>query len=226
MLDLLKKNYAVLRNPKCRAVDAFKEAKRDAERGRQSWRPTRRDTLEHGDVIRVRDITGERKTLVIAILDDDDATPPWERSEGHGTVTEWTTRDKEPGERVLNQDGRAKRFYDFQGACALARKEWGLSPKHLEELEQRLGRKPTRREIAAQAAEQDFQFMQEWCNDSWRYIGVALFEMPRDGEYRDAQSFANSEPFAETTNHALWGIESCSEDYIQEVIRELAGEFC
>ena len=34
MNDLLKKNYFTLRNPKCRALDALKEAKRDAERGR------------------------------------------------------------------------------------------------------------------------------------------------------------------------------------------------
>lgn len=220
MQALLKQNYAIQRKRyNTNASEAFRLAKCDASRGRISyvWQANRK--LSHGDILRKHG-----RTFVIAILQDDDASPPWERSEGHGTVTDWTTRDKEPGELVLNEDGRSKRYYDFAAACATARKEWGLSPDNLAELETRLGRKATAREIASEAARRDFDFLRAWCNDEWHYVGVVLFEIPRGEIVTNPESFADKEPFAETNSAALWGIESCADEYIQSVIMELFHE--
>lgn len=66
---------------------------------------------------------------VATIERDDCHGAPWEEEDGHGDVSEWTTRDKLPGEMVLNEDGRSKRFYDFAGACKIARRDgWGFLP--------------------------------------------------------------------------------------------------
>ena len=46
---------------------------------------------------------------VTAAVYADDATPPWERDDGTGDVSEWTTRAKRPGERVLNEERSQKR---------------------------------------------------------------------------------------------------------------------
>lgn len=68
-------------------------------------------------------------TYAAKIVPDEDHGAPWEEEYGHGPVSEWTTRDKLPGELVLNEDRRAKRFYDFQEACKIARAEgWGFMP--------------------------------------------------------------------------------------------------
>ena len=208
----------------CRPVSAstaFRLAKRDFQRQGEPESP-RKSEPSTGDVFRIRDRRGISHTLVLAMPRDDDATPPWDRSEGHGVVSEWTTRDKLPGERVLSEDRGSKRFYDVQETQKTALRDgWGLSPDNLAKLERELGRKPTRRQIAARAVEMDFEFIQSWCNDSWEYVGVCLFVMPRDGEYRDPEQYAQSEPFAETESFALWGVESCASNYIPEVISDL-----
>lgn len=66
---------------------------------------------------------------VATIVHSDMHGAPWEEEDGHGDVSEWTTRDKLPGELVLSEDGRSKRFYDFAGACKIARRDgWGFLP--------------------------------------------------------------------------------------------------
>src|SRR3546814_15760848 len=65
-------------------------------------------------------------TLTASTVHDDSMGAPWEEHDGHGEVTDWTRRDKAPGELILSDDGGSKRFYDFQGACEKARAEgWG-----------------------------------------------------------------------------------------------------
>lgn len=55
---------------------------------------------------------------------DDAGDTPWDRECGHGEVSDWTTRGKRPGERVLSTDRHQScRFYDFQGAVATARRD-------------------------------------------------------------------------------------------------------
>lgn len=115
------------------------------------------------------------------------AGAPWEEEDFHGPVSNWTTRDKSPGELVLNTDRRSNRFYDFAEACRIALREgWGAR-----------GEEPgmTKRQIAALAAREDYERLKAWCDDEWGYVGVVVTLLDVDGRETD---FCAS----------LWGIES------------------
>lgn len=61
-------------------------------------------------------------TIRASLEHDATAGTPWDNDDGHGPVSEWTTRDKMPGELILCEN----RFYDFAEACRIARRdEWG-----------------------------------------------------------------------------------------------------
>lgn len=71
-------------------------------------------------------------TFTAHIEDDMDHYAPWENEDGHGPVSEWTTRDKRVGELVLMQDGRYYRYYDYAQACKIAERDgWGYLPGQL-----------------------------------------------------------------------------------------------
>lgn len=144
---------------------------------------------------------------------DDDGRVPWEDNDGHGIVTDWTKRDKKPGERVLCSDRSIKRFYDFAETMKKAKREsWGLGPEALAALEARLGRPAKPGDIVAQSVENDFEFLKSWCDDKWQYIGVVVthIETDSDGEETDGES------------DSLWGVESNAGDYLVEVAYECA----
>ena len=142
----------------------------------------------------------EGLTFRVNFEPDSDAGEPWSREDGHGEVSDWTSRDKQPGERILCSDRGRKRYYDFAGAVKLARKDGWDAPPY--------GGKPGER--AARAANADFERMQAWCNDQWSYVGVVVTLLDTDGD-----------PTRET--ESLWGVESDG-DYSSECARELAGE--
>lgn len=147
-------------------------------------------------------------TLTATIHHDDDATPPWDREDGHGEVSDWTRRDKRPGELVLASDHGAKRLYDYAGTCQKARRDgWGA-----------VGTVDgmTARARAAVAVRADFERLRTWCADLWCYVGVAV-TVSRDV---DGESVELTGEF----DHALWGIESDAGDYLSEVAAELASE--
>ena len=80
------------------------------------------------------------KHYVATIERHDDAGAPWDEHDGHGPVSDWTTRAKLPGEFVLSEDGSSKRFYDFADACRIARRDgWGYLPGKLEHKKLRNG---------------------------------------------------------------------------------------
>lgn len=129
---------------------------------------------------------------------DDSGDTPWERADGHGPVSEWTSRDKRPGERLLCSDRGSRRYYDWQEACKLARRDgWDAEP---------IGA-PNRIERAVQA---DFDFLHAWCNDEWQYVGVVVEMLGADG--------------AVVAEQSLWGIESNAYDYLRDTAHELADE--
>lgn len=156
-------------------------------------------------------IEGEQITLeagswriVATIHDDDDASPPWEREEGHGDVTGWTSRDKKPGEMILNEDHGSKRFYDFAGTVRIARLDgWNAEPFDVPG--------ETAGQRAAKAALADFNRLKAWCDDEWCYVGVDV-----------RVSFKGVELVGEY-DAALWGIESDSGE-LTEVANELIGD--
>ena len=130
---------------------------------------------------------------------------PWDEECGHGPVSDWTRRDKRPGEMVLSEDRSSRRYYDFQAATGQAKVEgWGLGPDELAALAARLGRTPTAKEVTRESVLLDFKRLRDWCRDKWHYCGVEV----------------STEDSDET--ESLWGIESDCRDYIEEVAQELA----
>lgn len=127
-------------------------------------------------------IGGKELTFSVSFEHDHDHGAPWDNEEGHGPVTGWVTRDKLPGELVLNSNRNSKRFYDFAEACRIALRDgWDAAPYH--------EGSETKRQQAAKAARADYEIMRAWCNDQWRYVGVVVTLLDDDGndtEVRDS----------------------------------------
>jgi hypothetical protein len=72
-------------------------------------------------------------TVKARVVHDEDADAPWDNCDGHGPVSKWRRKDsKQPGERILHEDGGSCRFYDWQEAMKLAKKDgWGFLPHKL-----------------------------------------------------------------------------------------------
>jgi hypothetical protein len=148
------------------------------------------------------DFDHDGESFIAEIHADDDTGAPWDECDGHGPVSDWTTRDKRAGEWVIATDGPFKRFYDFAAACRIARRDgWNAKPYDVPG--------ETARQQAARAAKADFDYLRAWCSGEWYYVGVVV---------RRAGSCACC-----SASESLWGIESGGE-WIQETARELAGE--
>lgn len=134
---------------------------------------------------------------------DSDHGAPWEEDDGHGPVSEWTTRDKRPGERLLHSDRHSKRYYDFAAAIKQAKRDgwdapgWGAPPY----------KTGTKGETALRAVKRDFQYLKDWCEDRWEYVVVIVKLLNADGE--------------EIASDALGGVES-EGDYWRECAAEMA----
>jgi len=162
--------------------------------------------VSDGDTIKC---TVDGFELTATVHHDPDAGMPWEREDGHGPVSEWTSRDKQPGERVLSSDRQSKRFYNFAEAVEIAKRDgWDAEP---------FGQ-GTAGERAARAAEADFKALKAWCNDEWTYAGVAV-TVEKEGVRLTGKY-----------DHALWGIEINYPDgtgpnpYLLEVANEEVSE--
>lgn len=142
-------------------------------------------------------------TLTATLYRDDSGDAPWENDDGVGEVSDWRdASSKAPGERVLYQDRQRCRFYDFAGTVARARAEgWG---------EKRDGETAGQRAVAA--VEADFKRLRDWCNDDWRYVGVAVTVSRADVQLTG--------PY----DHAVWGIESDAGDYLRDTANDLAAD--
>lgn len=107
--------------------------------------------------------TAHGLTFRIEVIHDADAGYPWDNMECLGDVSDWTSRSKAPGERVLNEGRFQKRFYDFAGAVAKARREGATGPQAVEQ------------------ADAEFDYLRRWCNDDWHYVGLTLTVLDGDG---------------------------------------------
>lgn len=101
------------------------------------------------------EVKGRRFRLTIHA---DDLGAPWDEHDMHGVVSEWTSREMREGERVLNVDGRIKRYYDIDATLEIARTKWGCADDA----------------AAAQAVEFDFQRLYGWCNDQWHWVWLKV----------------------------------------------------
>lgn len=146
---------------------------------------------------------GSLRTFSVKFEADSDMGAPWKNEDGHGDVSDWTTRDKLPGELVLCTDRGSKRYYDFAGACKTALRDgWDAKPYN--------DGTESKREQAAKAALSDFEYLRQFCNDQWSYVGVIVTLLDDDGEETDM-------------SESLWGVEDRN-DYHHEVAKELAAE--
>lgn len=157
----------------------------------------RRPTLDDGNIFEHQ---GYR--FRVRFEPDQDHGPPWVENDGHGMVSDWTTREKRPGERVLVTDRNSRRYYDIAATLKIARRDgWGTAD----------GRRDgeSLRAYAARAVDADFEYLRGWCTDQWQYVGVIV-------SWHDAD---DSEDMAES----LWGVESLNE-YPTEIAYELADQ--
>jgi hypothetical protein len=153
------------------------------------------------------DFTHNGRAYRADILRDEYMGAPWQEHDGHGEVSDWTTRDKRPGELVLSTDGHHKRFYDFAGAVKTAKAEgWNAAPYFPPG-------KETKGQRAAKAARADYEHLRRWCADLWFWAGVVVKPICECCGTPDESRAAS-----------VWGIESESMDYLREVARELADE--
>lgn len=113
------------------------------------------------NAIHAEDFTTAKGTHYrVRVSYDDFADEPWNYCDGHGPVSEWTTRDKRAGELILAADGRRKMLYNFQEAIKKAKAEgWDAEPY----------KTGTKGEQAVRAAMADYKYLKSWCDNEWHY---------------------------------------------------------
>lgn len=148
-------------------------------------------------------IGGKDLTFVVKFDYDADMGKPWENSDCHGVVTDWVSRDKLPGELVLNSGHSGKRFYDYAESCKIALRDgWDAFPYN--------DGTETKRQQAAKAALSDYEYLRSWCNDEWQYMGVTVILLDDEGNETDVQD-------------SLWGVEN-KDDAHETAAKKLADE--
>ena len=131
---------------------------------------------------------------------DDSTDAPWIEHDGHGPVTNWTRRNKRPGELILNSDRDERRYYDMAEAVKIAKRDgWGHGAPVPGE---------TAGQKAARAALADFEYLRGWCRDDWHFVMVSV------GLIMDGNTVARS--------HYIGGIESTGAGTIVEHVEALA----
>jgi hypothetical protein len=108
------------------------------------------------DAIESRTINLGEYAYKLELYTDYDAGYPWDNMELLGEVSEWTSAKKAPGQKTLNYDNPAYRYYDFQAAMVKAKKEFANS------------------EDAVKAVEFEFGYLKDWCDDKWQYVGAMV----------------------------------------------------
>lgn len=146
--------------------------------------------------------------------DDLDHPHPWNAEEGHGPVSEWSSRKKKPGEWVLEVDGRQRRFYDFSAAVEIAKRDgWGLPEEELADwIRSRDGDRPSKAMIARRAVEKDFDHLKAFCDDEWTYMGVIVTLL--DGE----------DDTPTKVSAMRWGLETSVPNIVDDTAQELVDE--
>lgn len=167
------------------------------------------DHLYDGDTFEHRGYT-----FRVNIRRDENMGEPWKEHDGHGVVSDWTWRDKAPGERILCEDRESKRYYNVAESTKLARNDgWGCQHSKMVNGKFESGH-PTKGEAIACAVESDYDRLRGWCNDDWQWVYVVVTQIDEDEDGGTIDGGRAS----------LSGIESDSDDYIVEVAHELADE--
>ena len=124
-------------------------------------------------------LDGAPLRFAVELMRDEDMREPWRECDGHGEVTDWTSRAKRPGELILNQDGDSCRYYDFSVACAIALRDgWDATPLN--------DGTETKRQQAARA---DYEYLKAWCEDDRFYVVVRVVLLDDEGEETDIDQY-------------------------------------
>lgn len=147
---------------------------------------------------------------------DDDGSAPWERGDGYGIVSDWTSRDKRPGEVRISSDRGSYRYYDWAGSIAKAKAEgWDAAPYGT----------GTKGEQAVRAVKADFEFLRGWCNDEWRFVIVKVTCTDDEGDELAEDICGGFETFKDYHEEAAWEmIEQMAETVRENLARAAAAE--
>lgn len=139
------------------------------------------------NTIHTEDFTTAKGTRYrVEITPDEFSETPWDYCDGHGDVSDWTTRDKKAGELVLNTDGTNKRFYNFQGAVKKAKAEgWDAKPY----------KTGTKGEQAVRAVMADYKYLKAWCEDEWHYAVLHVVLLDSEGEIAEYDDYLGGVEF-------------------------------
>lgn len=195
------------------------------------------DTLEHNG-----------REYRVTIEHDIDHGAPWEEEDGHGPVSDWTTRAKEPGEIVLCEDRGSRRYYDFAKAVQSAKRDgWGFLPGELE-TKQVTAKGAHRAYTRPAPGRPSISAIGSDINRAIRNLYAKHRATMSAAEYAAGAAMADYDRLRRwcedqwhyvgvvvetkcdccgTWGHkrtSLWGIESDAGDYMEEVARELAEE--
>ena len=147
------------------------------------------------------------RQFIARIYRDETMGPPWMVHDGHCIMANQSRmKTDHEGEYISIGCGH---YVDVTASIELAMADaWGKPdawpcPDN-----------PTPAQVARAAVEADAAYLRRFMRDDWYWVGVSVAPIGADGSIPD-----------ETYNHALWGIESDSTDYIRgEVCRELADD--
>jgi hypothetical protein len=195
------------------------------------------------------DFVHNGESFVATIKPDYDHGAPWEETDGHGPVTEWESRDKLPGELILNDDGRngRKRFYDYAEACRIARRDgWGTLPAPLKVTTDDDGKAPYEKRGGTAESGPYKATDPDDVNRAISAVYAAYRATMTPRQYAAAAARADYENLRQWCadqwqyigvivrragdcqccgkSESLWGIESNAGDYIEETAHELADE--
>lgn len=146
------------------------------------------------------------RTFNVEIVTDESMGMPWIEHDGHGIIehkfSPYGKPVKRAGQKIIYSENRDYWLYDIEATTKKAISEgWGLSQAAIQGLSVRLGRAPTKREIVAEAVQVDLDYCRSFLTGEQYFIGIIV----------ECEGFTDS----------LWGIESESTDYIEEVQNEL-----
>ena len=145
---------------------------------------------------------GQERTFRVNIIADYEADAPWDSEDGHGPVTGWAQRKASSSEWVLNHEHGQFRYYNHVEAKKFAESEgWG-------------GCGDTRDEQLNDAVYKDYADLKAWCDDEWRYVGIEVYPLTKDGD--ELKSKAES----------VWVIRSDDTDYIKHIVEDLMYSIC
>lgn len=134
------------------------------------------------------------KDYVVEIMQDDYQPKPWQEFDGHGEVSDWTSRDKTPGELILATHKGQKLYYDFQATTKRAKLEgWSVTTSENLTFKQRV-----RAAVLA-----DFEHLQKFCDGRWYFAYLSVTD-PRTGDTEALGGIEYSEGgLQEVENYAL-----------------------